>query len=54
MWSITAVAVSAYRVPGLNVCPPVQEDLDDLEAAEVSSQVEDSPSILSETLRKST
>ena len=50
MWSVTAVAVSTYHDdgPGLDVCPPVQEDLDDPEAAFLSSIVEGSTFILSE------
>jgi hypothetical protein len=48
MWSVTAVAVSAYRGPGLDVCPPVQEDLDGPEVAFLSSTVEGSISILSD------
>ena len=55
MWSVTAVAVSAY--PGgssLDVCPPVQEDLDGPEMAYLSSPVEGSPSILSDTHRDNT
>ena len=55
MWSVTAVAISAYRVgPSLDVCPPVHEDLDGPEAAFSSSPVEGSPSILSETQRDNT
>ena len=55
MWSVTAVAVSAYRfVPGLDVCPPIQEDLGCAEVAFPSSTVEDSPSILSEAQRDNT
>ena len=55
MWSVTAVAVSAYPgVPGLNVCPPVQENLDGPEVASLSSPVESSISILSETQRDNT
>ena len=56
MWSVTkAVAVSAYHgVPGLDVCPPVQEDLGDPEVASLSSTVEGSPSILSDTQRDNT
>ena len=46
---ITAVAVSAYIGAGLDVCPPVQEDLDGPEMASMSSQVEGSFSILKET-----
>ena len=50
MGSVTAVAVSAYpRIPGLDVCPPVQENLDDPEVAFLSSPVEGSTSTLSET-----
>ena len=45
-----AVAASAYRGgPGFDVCPPVQENLDDPEVAFLSSTEEGSPSILSET-----
>ena len=47
MWSVTAVVVSIY--PGassIDVCPPVQEDLDGPEAASPSSPVEGSLSIL--------
>ena len=44
------VAASTYRDgPGLDVCPPVQECLDGPEVASLSSPVESSPSILSET-----
>ena len=49
-----AVAVSAYLVPGIDVCPPVQEDLDGPEVAYLSSQVEGSFSILSDTQRDNT
>ena len=50
-----AVAVFAYLGgPGLDVCPPVQENLDDLEVAFLSSSVEGSTSILSETQRDNT
>ena len=49
MWSVTVVAASAYPVPILDVCPPVQEDFDGPEVAFLSSTVEGSPSILSET-----
>ena len=50
MWSVTAAAISAYpSIPGLDVCPLVQEDLDGPEVAFPSSIVEGSPSILSET-----
>ena len=48
MWSVTAVAVFAYRGPGLDVCPPVQENLDGPEMASLSSPVEGSQSILSD------
>jgi hypothetical protein len=52
MWSLTtAVAVSAYPGPGLDVCPPVQEDLDGPEVANLSSTVKDRQSILSDTQR---
>ena len=44
--SVTAVAVSAYRGPGLDVCPPVQENLDDPELASRDSNMQGSPSIL--------
>jgi hypothetical protein len=55
IWSVTAVAVSAYPIgPGLDVCPPVQEDLDDPEVALLSSPVEGSPSKLSETQENNT
>ena len=46
MWSVTAVAVSAYRGPGLDVCPPVQENLDGPEVAFLCSPVQGGPSIL--------
>ena len=49
MLSVTAVAASAYIFPGLDVCPPVQENLDGPEVAFLSSTVESSISILSET-----
>ena len=49
MMCVTVVVVSAYLAPGLDVCPPVQEDLDDPEVAFLSSKVEGSPSTLSET-----
>ena len=50
MWSVTAAAISTYPdVPGLDVCPPVQEDLDGPEMAFMSSIVEGSTSILSKT-----
>ena len=52
--SVTVVAVSAYPVPGLDVCPPVQENLDGPEVAFLSSIVEGSPSILSDTQRSNT
>ena len=55
MWSVTAVAVSAY--PGgssLDVCPPVQEDLDGPEMAILSSTEEGSISILRNTDTKNT
>ena len=52
MWSVTAVAVSAYHSLSLDVCPPVQEDLDGPEAAFLSSPVEGSPSTLSDTQRE--
>ena len=48
MWSVTAVAASAYLVLGLDVCPPVQENLNNPEVALLSSTVECSISILSE------
>ena len=52
MWSVTAAAISAYPdVPGLDVCPPVQENLDGPEVAFPSSIVEGSISILLETQR---
>ncbi len=54
MWSVTAVAVSAYHGPGLDVCPPVQENLGGPEVAAQGSPVEGSPSILSETRRDNT
>ena len=48
-----AVAVSVYHgFPSLDVCPPVQENLDGPEVAYLSSIVEGSPSILSETQRE--
>ena len=51
----TAVAVSAYHGgPGLHVCPPVQENLDNPEEAFLSGPVEGSPSILSETQKDNT
>ena len=49
MLSFTAVAVSAYIGPGLDVCPPVQENLDGPEVAFLSSTVECRPSTLSDT-----
>jgi hypothetical protein len=56
MWSVTVVAVvSAYPVgPGLDVCPPVQEDLGGPEVAFLRSPVEGSISILSETQKDNT
>jgi hypothetical protein len=51
---VIAVAVSAYLVPSIDVCPPVQEDLDDLEVAAQGSPVEGSPFILSETQKDNT
>ena len=54
MWSVTAVAAFAYIGPGLDVCPPVQENLDGPEVAFPSSPVEGSPSILLETQRDNT
>ena len=51
MVSVIAVAKSAYRGPGLDVCPPVQENLDGPEVAFLSSPVEGSKSTLSETQR---
>jgi hypothetical protein len=55
MWSVTAaVAVSAYLGHGLDVCSPVQEDLDGPEAAFLSSPVEGSPSTLTDTQRGNT
>ena len=54
MWYVT-VTVSAYRgSPGLDVCPPVQENLDCPEVAFLSSKMEGSTSILSETQRDNT
>ena len=44
--SVIAVAVSAYLVSSLDVCPPVQEDLDGPEVAVSSSPVECGESIL--------
>ena len=52
--SVIAVATSAYLVSSLDVCPPVQEDLDGPEEAFLSSPMEGSPSILSETQRDNT
>ena len=52
MGSVTAVAVSAYPCDGLDVCPPVQEDLDGPEVTFLRSIAEGSPSILSETQRQ--
>ena len=53
MRSVTAVAVSAYlKGSGLDVCPPVQENLDDPEVAFLSSIVEGSISILSDTQKE--
>ena len=50
MASFKAVAASsAYRCSGLDVCPPLQENLNSPEEAFLNSTVEDSPSILSET-----
>ena len=50
MGSVTVADVSAYPVgPSLDVCPPVQEDLNGPEVAFLSSTVEGSPSILSKT-----
>ena len=43
-----------YPGPGLDVCPPVQEDLDGPEAAFLSSPVEGSISILTDTQRDNT
>ena len=54
MWSVTAVAVSAYLVPGFDVCPPVQEDLDGPEVAFLGSAVQGSISILSDTQKGNT
>ena len=48
MGSVKAVEISASRGPGLDVCPPVQENLDGPEVAFLSSPVEGIPSILSE------
>ena len=48
MLSVTAAAAFAYLVPGLDVCPPVQEDLDGPEVAYLSRPVEGSISTLSE------
>ena len=49
------VAVSAYHgFPGLEVCPPIQEDLDGPEVAFTSSPVEGSISFLSKTQRDNT
>ena len=49
MYFFIAVAVSIYPDgPGLDVCPPVQEDLGGPEEASLSSPVEGSISILSE------
>ena len=45
MWSVIAVAVAVagnYLVPGLDVCPSVKEDFDDMEVAYLSSMVEGS------------
>jgi hypothetical protein len=48
MWSVITVAVSSYPDGhGLDVCPPVQEDLDGPEVSFLSSIVEGSPSTLS-------
>ena len=53
MRSVTAVAVSAHRVvPGLDVCPPVQENLDGPKVAFLSSIVEGSTSTLLETQKE--
>jgi hypothetical protein len=50
MGSVEVVVISAYLgVFGLDVCPPVQENLDSPEVASLSSPVEGSTSILSET-----
>ena len=54
MRSVNVVAASAYPVPGLDVCPPVQEDLNGPKVAFLSSTVEGSASILSETQRDNT
>ena len=42
-----AVTGSTYLISGLDVCPPVQEDLGGPEAASISSPVEGSTSMLS-------
>jgi hypothetical protein len=54
MWYGIAVAVSAYRDHGLDVCPSVQENLNGPEVAFLRSKVEGSPSKLSETQRNNT
>jgi hypothetical protein len=54
MRSVIAVAASAYRVPDLDVCPPVQEDRDGPELAFLSSPVEGSLSTLTDTQRDNT
>ena len=48
MWSFIAVAVAGYYlVPGLDVCPSVKEDFDDMEVAYHSSMVEGGVATLS-------
>jgi hypothetical protein len=41
-----------YLVPALDVCPPVQEDIDGPEMAFLSSTVESRTSILADTKHK--
>jgi hypothetical protein len=52
MTKFMEIAASAYLIPGLDVCPPVQEDLDSLEVAFVSSTIENGGPILSESQRQ--
>jgi hypothetical protein len=46
--------VSAYHGPGLDVCPPVQEDLHGPEVAFLRSIVEGSPSMILSEYRETT
>ena len=44
-----SVVLSNYLVPGLDVCPPVQEDFDSLEVTLPSSNIESGGPTLSDT-----